>query len=200
MASERRMAAQKANALKSAEARRAPKVVRTCVHCASPFSIPAWRLKGNPALFCTNKCRYAHKRAGNGASAGPRPDMQGDKHPSWRGGKSSMRGDGYTASGKHRAWRRRVLARDNFCCQKCGDAERLEAHHITPWPDSESLRFVVDNGITLCGPCHDWVHSADNPGYWLAVVPQIPECIGRAILRAEAGLRAVLAQAGSAAA
>jgi hypothetical protein len=49
-------------------------------------------------------------------------------------------------------WRLAVYRRDNFKC-KMTDAScsgRIEAHHILPWRDFVDLRFVVNNGITLC--------------------------------------------------
>ena len=49
-------------------------------------------------------------------------------------------------------WRRNVWLRDNFKCKInnsdcCG---RIEAHHILSWRDYVELRYLVNNGITLC--------------------------------------------------
>ncbi len=59
---------------------------------------------------------------------------------------------------------------------------------------------VAGTRVAVGGPRGTSAASLIVEAYGDAVVPQIPECIGRAILRVEAGLRAVLAQAGSAAA
>jgi hypothetical protein len=56
-------------------------------------------------------------------------------------------------------WRRLVLDRDNYECQKCGDEENLHAHHIVRWIDAPELRLIVANGITLCAPCHHKEHG-----------------------------------------
>lgn len=52
----------------------------------------------------------------------------------------------------YREWRRQVWLRDNFKC-KIANSEcegRIEAHHILGWTEHPSLRYEVNNGITLC--------------------------------------------------
>ena len=52
-------------------------------------------------------------------------------------------------------WRKSVYERDDYACQKCGKKGiYLEAHHKENWADNPELRYVVDNGITLCKECH----------------------------------------------
>lgn len=53
-------------------------------------------------------------------------------------------------------WAKKVKERDKFTCQHCGikDKDKLQSHHIIPWEDSEELRFIVENGLTLCRSCH----------------------------------------------
>jgi 5-methylcytosine-specific restriction endonuclease McrA len=52
-------------------------------------------------------------------------------------------------------WRKAVMSRDGFTCRRCGAKGcRLEAHHIKPYADFPSLRYVLSNGLTLCVPCH----------------------------------------------
>lgn len=54
-----------------------------------------------------------------------------------------------------KTWRNAVFKRDNYVCQSCGHrGGKLEAHHIYNWSRHEDLRFVVNNGITLCQQCH----------------------------------------------
>lgn len=58
-------------------------------------------------------------------------------------------------SAEYRSWRLNVFRMDNFCCQLCGARNvRLQADHIVPWSKSVELRYSVDNGRTLCIPCH----------------------------------------------
>jgi hypothetical protein len=51
-------------------------------------------------------------------------------------------------------WREAVFNRDGYRCRDCGDASRLNAHHIIEWADDPAHRFDVDNGVTLCVECH----------------------------------------------
>jgi len=55
---------------------------------------------------------------------------------------------------RHKKWRLDILQRDGNKCTECGSLKRLQAHHIVPWEENESLRFDVNNGKTLCIVCH----------------------------------------------
>jgi hypothetical protein len=56
---------------------------------------------------------------------------------------------------RYKDWRRAVFERDNYTCQDCGRrGGYLEADHIKPWAYFPDLRFSIDNGRTLCKPCH----------------------------------------------
>jgi len=56
------------------------------------------------------------------------------------------------------AWANAVRERDNYECQRC-HLEGNHAHHIVPRGRAPHLRLTLSNGLTLCGPCHYWVHS-----------------------------------------
>lgn len=63
-------------------------------------------------------------------------------------------------SAAYRNWRRDVLARDGYCCQRCGDTSGpLHAHHIKSYADHPDLRFDESNGTTLCVFCHGVEHG-----------------------------------------
>lgn len=73
--------------------------------------------------------------------------------------------------GKHyqpgvKFWRRQVIERDGWTCQKCGNTQSgpkkdrvpVVAHHIVGWNVDSSRRYDVENGITLCLDCHRKFH------------------------------------------
>lgn len=55
----------------------------------------------------------------------------------------------------YRLWRTAVYERDNYTCQECGiRGGEINADHIKPWSLFPELRFSLENGRTLCVPCH----------------------------------------------
>jgi 5-methylcytosine-specific restriction protein A len=51
----------------------------------------------------------------------------------------------------HAAWRREVLARDQYC--RCG-APATDADHIISRKRRPDLRYDIANGQGMCRPCH----------------------------------------------
>lgn len=77
----------------------------------------------------------------------------GKNNPNWKG-VSSEREKIYH-SYKYRQWRLRVLERDKWICQRCGQKHiRIEAHHVKSFDLFHKLRFIIRNGIALCKKCH----------------------------------------------
>lgn len=72
-------------------------------------------------------------------------------------------------------WRRSILDRDGRQCVECGSTDNLEAHHIRTWKDYPELRFVVDNGVTLCVGCHRPLNKNEEKveGYFYAYVYRV---------------------------
>lgn len=112
---------------------------RTCGHCGSEFECR----KASSIKFCSKPC------ADKGGFR-----YEGEQHPNYR--PTSRR---RSQRGKHGAWARAVISRDQATCQHCGATEGLHAHHIKPFETHPELRWELDNGLTLCGPCHWKVHS-----------------------------------------
>jgi hypothetical protein len=146
--SERRDVAQRANSLLGGAATKKSPVLKVCEHCGSSFGIRPSMARSNPGRFCSNSCRYAA--------------MRGEAAANWRHGNSEKRPERRVGR-----WRRLVFERDGKQCQRCGGDQNPEAHHIVGWNCVE-LRFDPANGVTLCRSCHRWVHSPDNPGWFLA--------------------------------
>ena len=57
-----------------------------------------------------------------------------------------------------------VFRRDRYACRDCGDAAggNLRAHHEKPLAEFPELAYDVDNGVTLCHPCHELRHYKPN--------------------------------------
>lgn len=79
---------------------------------------------------------------------------QGERHPNWQGGKSSMN-KRLRATVEYKEWRLNIFKRDDHTCVECGSrGVNLHADHIKPFAFYPELRFDITNGRTLCVPCH----------------------------------------------
>lgn len=75
-------------------------------------------------------------------------------NPSWEGGISPIN-QRIRSSTEYKLWRKAVLERDNYTCIWCFVKDvPLQADHIKPFAYFPELRFAIDNGRTLCVPCH----------------------------------------------
>lgn len=65
---------------------------------------------------------------------------------------------------EYRLWREAVFERDKYTCVWCGDNKggNLNADHIKPFALYPELRFAIDNGRTLCVPCHKTTDTYGN--------------------------------------
>lgn len=90
---------------------------------------------------------------GRKLSAERRASMSGANNHNWKGGitKGNRK---IRNSAEYRLWRKAVLQRDGGKCIWCGSPENVEADHIKPFAHYPELRFAIDNGRTLCKPCH----------------------------------------------
>lgn len=83
---------------------------------------------------------------------------QGEKNHSWKGGVSKINKTERQLvmnTVEYKLWRQAVFTRDNYACIWCGKrGGELNADHIKPWAYFPELRFAIDNGRTLCEPCH----------------------------------------------
>ena len=79
---------------------------------------------------------------------------KGENNGNWKGGISPIN-KRIRKSIEFRLWREAVFARDNWVCQICGQRRsNLHPHHLKKFTDYPELRFIVDNGMTLCEFCH----------------------------------------------
>lgn len=63
---------------------------------------------------------------------------------------------------QYRRWKETVYERDGYACVWCGATDKLNADHIKSFAFYPELRFDVDNGRTLCVPCHETTPSYLN--------------------------------------
>lgn len=80
----------------------------------------------------------------------------GSKSPAWKGGITDLRKI-ERAKRPYRMWRTNVFQRDGYKCRmsNCSTISTyIEAHHIKPFTKYPTLRYDVQNGITLCRPHH----------------------------------------------
>ena len=79
---------------------------------------------------------------------------KGAKNVNWKGGPTRL---SWTVrqTAEYATWRKSVFERDNYTCQKCGaKGVELHADHIRPVCAYPELAYELDNGQTLCVPCH----------------------------------------------
>lgn len=91
--------------------------------------------------------------------------LKGEKSSGWRGGVTKVNRI-IRGSFQYKLWRRSVLERDGHKCIWCGSSERLDADHIKPFSLFPELRFAIDNGRTLCRPCHETTDTYCNKTRW----------------------------------
>jgi HNH endonuclease/NUMOD3 motif len=75
-------------------------------------------------------------------------------HNFWKGGITN-KNKIIRCSLTYKLWREAIFKRDNFTCQICGKkGGKLQADHIKPFSLFPELRFILENGRTLCVDCH----------------------------------------------
>ena len=92
------------------------------------------------------------------------PQFAKEKNPAWRGGVTPEH-EILRKSLIYREWLIAVFERDDYTCVLCNErGGRLNADHIKPFSTHPELRLDIDNGRTLCVPCHrktdTWGHKA----------------------------------------
>lgn len=156
-------------------------MIRNCAVCSAEFHTWPYSIRNGHGKFCGLVCAGTSRLGKpNGRAGETRPYMRGEnnpmssaetrakqkanvprgeKHPAWRGGVTPLYKT-IRKSPEYIAWRTAVYERDNYTCQECGlspgQGKRvdLNADHIKPFSIYPELRFELDNGRTLCVPCH----------------------------------------------
>lgn len=98
--------------------------------------------KGKKGLHLSPKSEFTRER------------VVGEKNVNWKGGVTRTY-EKIRKSEQYKRWREGIFKRDGFRCVGCGNkGVTLNADHIKPFADYPELRFDMNNGRTLCVPCH----------------------------------------------
>lgn len=129
-----------------------------CEQCHRLFDTHPYKIREGKGKYCSLDCYRA-------AIANPdRPEQTKERF-----------------TREYKEWKRAVLERDNFTCQKCGaTGAGLAAHHNKSFKDNPELRIDLDNGITLCRNCHYEIHYGRKFEYGKCL-----DCGGKCSLLAE---------------
>lgn len=144
-----------------------------CKMCNKQFDFYPYDIKERK--FCNLKCYWNSKKGSTGYWVGKKRSEEDkikmslnrigitakEKHPLWKGGVSPVNHK-IRNSFEYKEWRKNVFRRDNWTCVFCGyrsvgkinKRSDIEADHIKRFSDYPELRFAIDNGRTLCVPCH----------------------------------------------
>jgi 5-methylcytosine-specific restriction endonuclease McrA len=128
--------------------------------CGKETTVDAAKLKSGH----TKSCGCLHDYVAKIRAIKRNKLMNGDEHPRWRSDltdeERARRKECREADPKLNRWREKVYRRDDYTCQNCKDDRggNLNAHHIYSWSHYPSLRYITNNGITLCERCHKDFH------------------------------------------
>lgn len=127
------------------------KIKKVCRICNKEYFILKSLEETNK--YCSWKCSAYSKRGRVAWNRGKEYEFQSEN---WK----------IRHSHKYKLWRKAVYIRDNWTCQNCGKhGGKIEAHHIKPFSQYPELRTSIENGVTLCIPCHKLTDSYGGKGY-----------------------------------
>lgn len=132
-----------------------------CQRCGIKFEIKNNRL--STAKYCSIKCYgkfgidnpYYQKKHPEHVRIKMSASKQGITVKEWTKFNSKERSL-LMGRPEYKEWRKSVFERDKYTCIWCGQVGgELNADHIKPWALYPKLRYTLDNGRTLCKPCHE---------------------------------------------
>jgi len=115
------------------------------------------RKRGKQSPEHIEKIRQAKLGKTTKAKGVPRPQVRGEKNWKWIEDRTKLKrytGCEERRSPAYKSWVKEVKDRDGWKCRVCGGKEKLRAHHIIPFRESEELKYNTNNGITPCKTHH----------------------------------------------
>ena len=82
----------------------------------------------------------------------------GEKNPSYNPNLDRINNNSRSIAG-NTIWRRNILEKYNYKCDKCNSKDNIQTHHLYNWSSHPEKRFDIDNGVCLCKKCHDEFHK-----------------------------------------
>ena len=129
-----------------------PENIKVCATCGKVVKIRGIKRQQHGNFFCSMECMGIWQSK----------NRRGENHPNYTGYTDSVGLLRHTE--EYNLWRKQVYERDFWTCKDCGKkVKSIIAHHIKCFRDYPELRFVVENGVTLCRSCHKIRH--DEIGY-----------------------------------
>ena len=113
--------------------------------------------------------------------------ISGEKSPNWNPNKTEEERFNQRCYPEYTEFIKRVLARDNYTCQCCGQEHGdLEVHHLNGYSWYKEGRVDDTNGITLCNNCHSNFHA--NYGNKHSTKEEFEEWFGKSIELVKCGI------------
>lgn len=118
--------------------------------------VSAYRKGKKFSLGTKQKISIAMQGNKNGIGNKSHSNLLGEKSPHWIKDRTQIKRQTERNNPNDKKWKYDVYKRDKWRCKLANkDCKgRLEAHHILSWKDYPELRYVVNNGITLCRAHH----------------------------------------------
>jgi len=118
-----------------------------------------WGDKISEALKTSDKAKEQQFKKGEDNIAYGKGDQQrGELNPNWKNG-ATPKNQAIRNSSSYKEWRIACMERDRYKCTECGTGGYLQVHHIQELAKHPELACDIDNGKTVCIPCHNKIHG-----------------------------------------
>lgn len=137
-----------------------------CITCNKEVYAPLYRLKRG-MKYCSRKCARSTLFK-KGMRPSPATEFKKGRKPhNYKGGVGRFRVQIYYSE-QYQNWRTSVFEKDGYRCLDCGQlGGELQADHIYMFSLFPRLRFDINNGQTLCKPCHRIKTNKEMKRFWV---------------------------------